>query len=307
MANFSALKQSIQNYIKQNGNKEITGAILQKILLSMVTTMGDGAINDNASDISDIQNEIQNITTRLNIGASYAGYATPSTMPAALTGQEVFYLATQAGTYTNFHFNGGDDPIVLTKDGFYFIVSGNDDDDWNAEPMLQLDDVPTASSNNAVKSGGVAEELALGAVYDVSAKNPTAGINNDGKWESLSALLSDTNLNTLIPTSVRKGGMSVKFVQSSDNKYVQYRLMADSWSTAVADWQGVDNEPTTGSSNLVKSGGVSLNIDSKDYYNAKIMRKNLFDSSSPSKVGYYINSQGNYEESSWHLMLSQHV
>jgi hypothetical protein len=109
--------------------------------------------------------------------------------------------------------------------------------------------------------GGVAEELALGAVYDVSAKNPTGGSNNDGKWESLSALLSDTNLSTLIPTPVRKGGMSIKFVQSSDNKYVQYRLMATTWSTNVANWQGVDDEPTAGSQNLVKSGGVSNKIN----------------------------------------------
>lgn len=158
MADFSALKQSIQNYIKQNGNKEITGAILQNILLSMVTTMGDGAINEISSNIDSF---LSAITTRLNTGALYAGYATPSTTPAALTSQEVFYLATQAGTYTNFHFNGGDDPIVLAKDGIYFIVSGLDDDDWNAETMLQLDDEPTAGSDNLVKSGGVSENLVL--------------------------------------------------------------------------------------------------------------------------------------------------
>ena len=46
MADFSALKEAIQDYIKQNGNEEITGAILQEILLSMVTTLGDSAIND---------------------------------------------------------------------------------------------------------------------------------------------------------------------------------------------------------------------------------------------------------------------
>ena len=115
-----------------------------------------------------------------------------------------------------------------------------------------------------MKSGGVAEELALGAVYDVSAKNPAAGPNNDGKWESLSALLSDANLNTLIPTTVRKGGMSIKFVTSSDNKYVQYRLMSDSFNTTVANWQGVDDEPTTGSNNLVKSGGVAAEF--KKYF-----------------------------------------
>ena len=33
--------------------------------------------------------------------------------------------------------------------------------------------------------------------------------------------------------------------------------MSASWSTTVADWQGVDDEPTVGSDNLVKSGGVA--------------------------------------------------
>ena len=123
-----------------------------------------------------------------------------------------------------------------------------------------IDNTPTANSANLVTSGGVADELALGAVYDVSAKNPTAGANNDGKWESISALLSDANLNTIIPISVRKGGMSVKFVLSSDNKYMQYRLMSDSFNTTVSNWQGVDDVPTAGSDNLVKSGGVDDRI-----------------------------------------------
>ena len=92
-------------------------------------------------------------------------------------------------------------------------------------------------------------------IYDVSARNSGA------VFESLQALLSSSNLSTLIPTSVRHGGMSIRFIQgsvsSSDNKYVQYRLMSTTWSTAVADWQGVDDEPTVGSDNLVKSGGVA--------------------------------------------------
>ena len=46
MADFTALKTAIQTYIKQNGNEEITGEKLQEILLSMVTTLGDSAIND---------------------------------------------------------------------------------------------------------------------------------------------------------------------------------------------------------------------------------------------------------------------
>jgi hypothetical protein len=50
--------------------------------------------------------------------------------------------------------------------------------------------------------------------------------------------------------------MSFKFVQSSDNKYIQARCMAQNFTTDVTQWQGVDDEPTAGSSNLVKSGGV---------------------------------------------------
>lgn len=109
-----------------------------------------------------------------------------------------------------------------------------------------IDDKPTANSYNPVKSGGVQNELALGAVYDVSAKNPTAGSNSDGKWESLSALLSDANLSTLIPTDVRKGGMSIKFIQNSDNKYVQYRFtlseFTDTQFTDIINWRK-DNVP----------------------------------------------------------------
>ena len=71
-------------------------------------------------------------------------------------------------------------------------------------------------------------------IYDVSARN------NDTTFESLSALLSDSNLSTLIPTSVRCGGMTIRFIQNSDNRYVQYRLAAPNWSTDIHDWTSED-------------------------------------------------------------------
>jgi len=126
-----------------------------------------------------------------------------------------------------------------------------------------IDSEPTAESDNLVKSGGVQNELALGAIYDVSAKNPTAGPNNDGKWESLSALLSDVNLNTLIPVAVRKGGMSIKFIQSSDNKYVQYRLISDTFTTTASEWQKQGAEVTI--SQNTSKGGVELHIGTDEY------------------------------------------
>jgi len=138
----------------------------------------------------------------------------------------------------------------------------NADDLTTSIPMATynnaIDNTPTANSANLVTSGGVAEELALGAVYDVSAKNPTAGPNNDGKWGSLSALLSDASLNTLIPISVRKGGMSVKFVQSSDNKYVHFDYMGT--SVANADFSNLANWKMDGTENVVLQSASSVEI-----------------------------------------------
>ena len=100
------------------------------------------------------------------------------------------------------------------------------------------------------ETNGKLSKLESEVIYDVTANN------NGATFPSLSALLSSENLSTLIPTSVRHGGMSVRFVQSSDNKYVQYRCVADEFTTDTAQWQGVDEKPTAGSDNLVKSGGV---------------------------------------------------
>ena len=66
-------------------------------------------------------------------------------------------------------------------------------------------------------------------IYDVSAHN------NGATFASLSALLSSKNLSTLIPIGVRCGGMTIRFIQSSDNRYVQYRLAASIWSTDIHD------------------------------------------------------------------------
>ena len=66
-----------------------------------------------------------------------------------------------------------------------------------------------------------------------------------------------------IPQAKHKGGMTIRYVQTNDNKYVQYRLMSDSFTTDVAQWQGVDNEPKEGSHNLLESGAAFDEL----YYN----------------------------------------
>lgn len=207
-------------------------------------------------------------------------------------------------SYTNRNFGWDFDSLKRFYDR-YVVKWLNSSESWTSAQKKQarvnlgfgsgdIDDKPTAGSDNPVKSGGVQNELALGAVYDVSAKNPTAGSNNDGKWESLSALLSDTNLNTLIPTSVRKGGMSIKFVRTYDNKYVQYRLTKKEFSIDAGDWVG--EEIAEGVSNSDFAISDENDFDIVAFKNGHIKTKN-FDSKAikiqnlSNDLQFYINSK----------------
>ena len=126
--------------------------------------------------------------------------------------------------------------------------------------------------------------------FDISAYNATGDVL--AKYVDLSSAL-DGGSN--IPEAFRKGGMSVKFVRSSDNNsvYVQYRLMTQNFTTDTSKWQGVDDKPTNGSVNLVQSGGVVVSIN-----NAKgELRNDMALSKFPktlyfTKNGYKIGSNG---------------
>ena len=80
MGNYEQLKQAISDVIKTNGNQEITGAIMQNALLSIISTVGSNA--------------------------TFAGIATPDTNPGT-PDQNVFYIASENGQYVNF------DSVVL--------------------------------------------------------------------------------------------------------------------------------------------------------------------------------------------------
>lgn len=72
---YNVLKQSIAAVVKANGNEEITGDLLQQVLIAMVDVLG--------------------------AGYQFAGLAVPTTNPGT-PDAKMFYIATQAGTYSNF-------------------------------------------------------------------------------------------------------------------------------------------------------------------------------------------------------------
>lgn len=75
MGNYEQLKQAIADVVKSNGNQEITGDILQNTLMTIILTVGSGA--------------------------TFAGIATPTTNPGT-PDQNVFYIASEDGIYSNF-------------------------------------------------------------------------------------------------------------------------------------------------------------------------------------------------------------
>ena len=98
MSNYNSLKATIDANIKQNGNRKITGQILNSVLNQMVTTLG--------------------------AGYQFAGVAVSDTDPGT-PDAKVFYIANGKGTYEKF---GGinvteDDVVVLYWDSSWHKVS----------------------------------------------------------------------------------------------------------------------------------------------------------------------------------------
>lgn len=203
-------------------------------------------------DIQTVENEIQNINSRHNTLNIKHESLSKTVQGIAATGG--------ASTANNVTYNNDSSGLNAenVQDAINELQGSKIDktsilqESGEAEDKVMSQKATTAAIADETTRAKAAEEA---IIFDVSV------YNNGAVFESLQALLSNSNLNTLIPISARHGGMAIRFIQGSvqspDNKYMQYRLISATWSTTVADWQGVDDEPTTGSNNLVKSGGVA--------------------------------------------------
>ena len=101
MANYSNILAEIAATIKSNGTQAITGPVLQGVLLDMMSS--------------------------LTVGYQFKGIATRNTNPGT-PDQNVFYLATELGTYQNFGF-------TLEASGIYlFSYNGT----WTMQQLVPL-------------------------------------------------------------------------------------------------------------------------------------------------------------------------
>lgn len=104
---------------------------------------------------------------------------------------------------------------------------------WEAGETVEVYYDGTSFYANNVAGGSGSGDGA----FDVSAKYPTSGVDG-GNTYTLEGALAVLNAN--LSASKKKGGMSIKFIHSSDNNYVRYNLLAQSFTTDTTQWAIAD-------------------------------------------------------------------
>ena len=125
MGNYGQLKQAIANVIKTNGNQEITGAIMQNVLNTIVSTVG--------------------------ANRTFVGIANKDTNPGTPDGN-VFYIAYTAGNYVNFQFRAG----CLTVEPGELAILYNETTNWGKFVIGMSSDgvIALADTTNQINATG---------------------------------------------------------------------------------------------------------------------------------------------------------
>ena len=173
------------------------------------------------------------IDSMVSDGFAFMGTAVLTPIPTnpGTPDQKMVYIAVEPGTYTNFG-------NLVVADGEVALLKY--DSSWTKE---------TTGIASQAKLTKVESE----AIYDVSAHN------NNAVFESLQSLLSNSDLNSLIPTSIRCGGMSIRFINSY-NKYVQYRYTGIETTGNPNPFLDIDNWRCTDVTIISESAEVKESI-----------------------------------------------
>lgn len=196
---------------------DVPGLIDEQITTNGANQINGAKLNVVLKDVAQAGTAIINVNNINTKAEAYEDAATardavPESMRKA--GAKITYLL--AAGWMEDQFNGAD-------------ISG-----WGTASNWKTTGPVSVSQNTLTAGGTYLGEMST--TYDVT-------LHSGQTFASLSALLSDANLNTLIPLAVRKGGMNIKFVQSSDNNYIQYRFKLSSFNnnqfTNVINWEQV--------------------------------------------------------------------
>lgn len=125
MGNYEQLKRAIANVIKTNGNQEITGAIMQNVLNTIVSTVG--------------------------ANRTFVGIANKNTNPGTPDGN-VFYIAYTAGNYVNFQYGTAN----LTVNPGELAILYNENTNWGKFVIGMSSDgvIALANTTNQINATG---------------------------------------------------------------------------------------------------------------------------------------------------------
>ena len=283
MSQYSTLKAAIASVIKQNGNNEITGALLQQALFSAIDSLG--------------------------AGYQFAGIATPATNPGT-PDYNVYYLAYQPGAYSNFgatvgvgqigvfSYNGSwDNKIISITNvdlimGYWRDTSGttlaqslNESSSYVTAliPVQQGDKFRVASSAGTLAGNFATYDSALTRVRRTVGNNieEIITIESGESWLVFNAsIFQDYAL----------------FYFGLSNNFLELRKSVGEITA--------DDEPQPGSNKLLKSGGVK-DIDTLIFLYANELNKglkvgkNLFDKNNMYPYGGFFNANGKFLDSTY--------
>lgn len=175
-----------------------------------ITSLG-GRVSTNETDIANLQQLYNNLQQSKPVPVTE--------LPETGQQQGVIYRLAGSSSYSDYMWNGSTWVLMATYN--------------NA-----IDPRPKKASQNLVTSGGVFDNM---GALDVSELNATENPHTLAQYVDLSAALA------AIPTDYQKGGMSIKYVHTSDNKYVQYRYMGTEVTGTpnpflnISNWQKISD------------------------------------------------------------------
>lgn len=163
MGNYEQLKSEVSNVIKTNGTQSITGQIMQNVLLTIISTIGENA--------------------------TFAGIAEPTTIPGTPDGN-LFYIAYEKGIYANFN------SIDITDDDGLVILLYSDNWYKINIPLASKDELALLRSDlNNINTDDIKSKLGNKYIAETKTASDMQGIY----WNSTdNAIKSSSNLLSLI-------------------------------------------------------------------------------------------------------------
>lgn len=201
MANWTALKTAIAAVIKTNGNKEITGAVLQSTL--------------------------NNIVSNLGLDATYKGFANKSTIPGN-PDNNVFYFCNEIGIYPNFG------ALEITDNQLHILSYSADNNLWSKIKITSNPDAYNVTTFHPLESGQFYTMVtAANAVPNEIRKNGLIVIyeSASGVWQKMQFVGTGNNV-------IFEWGIPIHWVKD-DNLMLDLNFMFEKTFDSVASARNI--------------------------------------------------------------------